>query len=226
MQMKLVSREDLEELINIRLRFLKHQRRRIRNSFIIISLSILILTPIDILISMITNNIVVLFLLLLIIISSAMIMVGVALFSMFAHSALRINYISLLDMIRLLMFFATVLAAISTLLWALVLYTYVQGGINTEILSKMGFLIYYTDEMVEKLISFSMFLLTVIFIMHRETIRRILKIRVDVLYVLALLNFLALIHNITLTLPFTFFVILKPKIIYVFAYTDIKKLMS
>jgi len=222
---QLMRHRDLKKLINVRLKYLKLHKRRFERTFLILTISILILTPINFFILETASDPTIIFLLSLIVVSSALAMVGIALFSLSASALLRINYISLLDMIRLLMFIAMLMAALSTVMWASLLGKYISGTTET-IHTSIGLWIYYTDTMYQKLLSFSILLLNIIFIMHRKVISNILNMKTHSLYIFAVLNFLSVLYNLTLALPFLLFILLRPKIIYVFAYTDLEKLVE
>jgi len=222
---QLMRHRDLKKLINVRLKYLKLHKRRFERTFLILTISILILTPINFFILETASDLTIIFLLSLIVVSSALATVGMALFSLSASALLRINYISLLDMIRLLMLVAMLMAALSTVMWASLLGKYVSGTTET-IHTSIGLWIYYTDTMYQKLLSFSILLLNIIFIMHRKVISNILNMKTHSLYIFVVLNFLSVLYNLTLALPFILFILLRPKIVYVFAYTDLGKLVE
>lgn len=225
-----------EEIIRIRLEFLKRKKETLKKASTLIAASILMQVPTDLipvqpLEATPADAFIAAFLLVLTIVSSALLAVGATMLGAFAHSALKIKYLSLLDMMRLLTFFAAILAGFSMIAWTFAGSMSLSKEVAVEVLEAALFWAYYTDRMTSTVMSFSFFLLTVMLISNRKILRNILKIRrVNMVYIFLILNFLALMFNLLpiligliLVLPTVVFIAFNPKLAYMYAYTDMKR---
>ncbi|MCR8453931.1 MAG: hypothetical protein NDP13_02980 [Crenarchaeota archaeon] len=234
MLMRAFKDVNLEEIVRIRLEFLKKQKGKHSRAFMLISAGILMqlptdFIPMDVLAPTFPGDFVLATLFTFVIISSALILFGATFLGIFTHGALRINYLSLLDMIRLLAFFTVVLAGFSTIVWIALGVSCIMREISEEVILGLLFWAYYTDRMIGIVMSFSFLLLIVTLIKNKKILQKILKIRpVHVIYVLCLLNLLAFLFNLlsifaslVLVLPTSIFMAYNPKFVYMYAYTDL-----
>lgn len=218
------------DLIRIRIRYLKKNFRYLRNGAIIFSIAIIVLAILkwfitipNLLNYVNTEESQALFIakigtILMAIISGLFIIAIVDLFVFFSR-ILKIKYSMIIDVAKLVLLFTIFTAILNTILWiSFALAFYAE---NYNALLSIGLFIMRSESAVEMSISFSMILLSIVFMKLRRIVQDIIKEKTLYIWLLLFVSFLSFVE--VALLVFYFIILMKKsRIVYSLAYIDIK----
>jgi len=134
------------------------------------------------------------------------------------HRIMRIEYMMLLDMVRLLLFVATLACAAATIFWAYLAEAFVSK--NLERISALIPLIYFSDKMFRLCLAASGVAISVQLVRLREILSKTARTSWEKLTVLLILSILAFIIDIVFVLPILVYMY-RRRIFLSFAYVGI-----
>jgi len=234
------GKKNINEIVKIRLKFLKKYSHRLKYVMVLYIISMIILTCIKwIVIVPYFNKLLNLALMgnvdqiryelehmsvfmkySALVISLGLILLTISLFFLLniIHNMSRIHYYMILDSIRILLFFAIIACGISTILWLSLSHAFISEDI--EAVSRIIASIYFSERMYRLCFAMASILLSLFFYKNKTILRKIYNIR-SIYLILILISSILSIIDIIFSLPLIVYMGLKRKIIYLVAYIDI-----